>query len=257
MKKILFSAAILLAALSFTSCGNSKNGGDYTIDAKVSNGNLVDSQVDEVRAMGYICVGKYPVDWDEDGITDWYDCEDYQDITIVTAPFKNGGFKLKLPKKIDERLLEPMEFEEDDEMPVTVSNKNVKGAAVEDFEAFKNNANVGYFWCGYESPDTEGYLLFVFVDGNCKVSGSFSETETWGGQTYKYEMSIDLDLKKGWNAVYQYESKVGNNYVFKVSTKKPSFDYTWYYENDSYYYAPKKDAKKVPNTFKNLLKIKK
>jgi len=258
MKRIIFSAAILIAALGFTGCENDKNGGNLKIDAKVSNGDLVNSQVDEVRAIGYICVGKYPVDWNEDGIVDWYDCEDYKDITIATAPFKNGGFKMTLPKKIDERLLEPMDFEDAlEEMPITVSNKNVKGTAVEDFEAFKNNVNVGYFWCGYESRDTEGYLVYLFVDGNCKISGSFSETEVWDGQTYKMEMSIDLDLKKGWNAVYQYESEVGTTYTMKVSTKKPSFDYTWYYENYSYYNAPKKANKKAPTTFKNLLKIKK
>ena len=251
MKRFLFSAAILCAVLGFTSCGDSKNGGDLTVDAKVANGKLVSSQIDEVRAMGYI-----------------YSEYSSNDIIIATAPFKNGGFKIKLPKKIDERLLESMYEDFEDELPegIIVSNKNVKATYVEEFLAFKNNKEVGYFEYYYESPQIEGGVMYVFVDGDCKISGSFSEKEEWDGTIYKEEYICDLNLKKGWNAVYgSYTStRVGNIYTYKeeATTKKPNIDYTWYfYEWHNYWYednydSPKQDVKKRPKAVSKLFRKK-
>jgi len=231
MKKTIFLAAILIAALGFTGCGGSdKNGGDLTITVKVSHGDLVNSQVDEVRAMGYIDLGGGS--WDG--------------IIIATAPFKNGGFKITLPQKFDERLLETIDFEAafPEITNLTVSNKNVKTTFVNDYylEAFKNNLWAGNFHSDYSTPDTEAYLLYQFVDGNCKVSGSYTKTEVMSGITYKYEQTADLNLKKGWNTVYIIHVRVGTTQVYKVTTKKPDFDIIWHFR-DSSSFAPPKDAK--------------
>jgi len=255
MKKTIFIGCILIAALSFTSCGDSKNGGNLTIDARVSHGDLVNSQVDEVRAMGAISVPATPPDWWDE----WETYYEMQYVEIATAPFKNGGFKITLPKeKIDQRLLEPMDFKGMEDylsIKLNISNKDVKGTGVYEFVAYKNNSPVGYFECYYWSPDADGYVEYVFVDGNCKISGSYSETEEWGGKTYKYEFTIDLDLKKGWNTVYQYYMKVGNTEVEKITTKKPDFDFTWYYDTGYYYSdSPEKHAKKAQRKALKLFK---
>ena len=249
MKKILFSAAILIAALVFTSCDDPKNGGDYTINAKVSNGDLVNDQVDEVRAVGGIRVAATPPDWWDDWWGTYYE---WQEIVIAEALFKNGGFKLKLPKDIDERLLEEMfdYFDLDEyELPkgITISNKNAKGTIVEEIEAYKKNSFVGYFYYFYGNPNTEAYVMYVFVDSDCKISGTYSETYTsdWSGTTYKEEYTADLNLKKGWNAVYSSYTEVGNTDIFKASTKKPNFDLAWYFDGGyGGYYAPEKNVKK-------------
>jgi len=246
MKKTIFLAAILIAALGFTGCGGSdKNGGDLKINAKVSHGDLVNDQVTEVRAKGWACIGKYPVDENDDDIIDWYECTDLQEVTIASAPFKNGGFKMTLPEKIDERLLEDITAFPDymGTIPaeINISDKNVKGTIVVAFLAFKNNLWVGDFRCIYFSNDhdTEAFLFYSFVDGDCKVSGTV--TRTYGPITSKD--IFDLDLKKGWNAVYQIQTVAGNTNTVKVTTKKPDFDLTWYFVGGGVLHAPSKDAK--------------
>jgi hypothetical protein len=53
-------------------------------------------------------------------------------------------------------------------------------------------------------------------------------------------------LKKGWNTVYEYYTEVGNTEIFKVTTKKPDFDFIWYYESGYWGYdSPQKYAKKT------------
>jgi len=254
MKKTIFLAAILIAALGFTGCGGSNKGGDLKIDAKVENGDLVNSYVDEVRAIGEFCASEYPVDDDDDGVIDWYECEDYQNVTIATAPFKNGGFKMTLPKKIDERLLRPL-FEVDiSEIPeeITISNKNAKIANVDGFLAFKNTSFVGWFYCLYFTTDTYSELVYIFADGDCKISGTVSETyiDDEDGQTYTFKETMDLNLKKGWNAVYTIYIAVGNTETFKMTTQKPDFDLKWYFDGGGMPSAPKKDAKKASKMFK-------
>jgi len=240
MKKTIFSAAILIAALGFTGCEGSKNGGDLTINAKVKNGNLV--KVDEARAVGYI-YSETP-----------YGYYDWNDIIIATALYKNGGFKIKLPKdNIDARLIETIDFEDAFDIDVTVSNNNVKGAMVEGFLAFKNNEEIGEFIFLYYSYDAIGYVLYMFVDSDCKIYGYESDMDQYDGQTYKWEDSVDLDLKKGWNTVYEYYMAVGNSEIYKITTKKPELDFTWYYNGDYYDKAPQKDFKRMPQKIYQLL----
>jgi len=223
MKKTIFLAAILIAALGFTGCGGSdKNGGSLKIDAKVENGANYNNLVDEVRAVGYI---------------NWSGGK--EDIIIATAPYKNGGFKITLPKKIDDRLLEYY-YDMFSEVPYcTVSNKDVKSTAIEEFQAFKNDSLVGRFYCVYKSPNTTVSCFYLFVDDDCKVSGSFSQT---GGDGTIVEFIVDLNLKKGWNTTYYIVIKRVGIATIELTTKKPAFDLVWYFEHGSSS-APSKDAK--------------
>jgi len=216
MKKTIFLAAILIAALGFTGCGGSdKNGGSLKIDAKVTNGDAINNLVYEVRAVGYISVGG------EGGVS--------QGVTIATAPYQNGGFTITLPTTIDERLLVPIDFE--GTLPtvpnLNVSNKDAKGTIVYELLAYKSNVYVGNFRFICDTPDTEGRAGFVFVDGNCKVTGSDIEETPYG----QNEINIDLNLKKGWNTVYLLQTRVGSIYVLKITTKKPNVDFMWVFGN--------------------------
>jgi len=223
MKKTIFLAAILIAALGFTGCGGSdKNGGSLKIDAKVSNGDLVNSQVDEVRAIGTIYFGG----------------GDWEDVIIATAPFKNGGFKITLPETFDQRLLYKINFESlFPEIPnISISDKNVKGMNFWDIYAFKNNLLVGLFRCMYDIPYKEGTLYFMFVYSDCKVVGSHTEAYP----TYKNEFTVDLNLKKGWNMVYETRTTAGDTRIYKTSTQKPDFDLAWYFQGGVFVAPPKK-----------------
>jgi len=208
MKKTIFLTAILIAALSFTGCGGfSKNGGDLTITAKAAHGDLLNNQVDEVRAMG------------NDGS---------DDIIIATAPFKNGGFKITLPEKIDGRLLEPMDLESMfSAVPdLTVSNKNVVGTEFYNIIAFKNNLMVGAFMFHCSGPTEMGQAFFLLVDGDCKIYGSQTDPV---GSSGKSEIIVDVNLKKGWNIWYLTVMQVGNITSVKFTTQKPDLDLKWYF----------------------------
>jgi len=209
MKKSIFFAAILIAALGFTGCGGSdKNGGSLKITAKVENGANYNNLVDEVRAVQSVSG---------------------DDITIATAPYKNGGFKITLPEKIDERLLRPTI------MPtgVTVSNTNVKTTALYGFGAYKSNIfvdalvqfNVELY------PQELTLAAYLYVDADVKITGAHAL------ETY------DCDLKKGWNTVYGIQNFIARS--MKYTTKKPKIDLKWYFADDLGLVssAPSKNAK--------------
>jgi len=226
MKKSIFLTAILIAALGFTGCGGfDKNGGDLKIDAKVLHGDLLNNQVDEVWAKGYIDLGG----------------GNHEEIVIATALFRNGGFKMTLPKTFDERLLEPMDLEGmvAGVPNLTVSNKNVNGTQLQAFYASKNYSDVGafLFYC-MDMTDT-GQSLFMFVDGDCNISGSHTEPI---GSSGKYELIIDMNLKEGWNIFYVTSMQAGNIVRAKYTTKKPEVDFKWYFMGGGPM-APPKDAK--------------
>ena len=252
MKRFLFSAAVLCATLGFTSCDPDKGKitDDFTINATVANGSDA-NQVDEVRAMSYIYGEDIPVDYDNDGEIDWYENGEGEDIIIATAPFTNGGFKMTLPKTIDERLLSSMS---DVPPGITVSNQNLKAASIEEFVAFKNDLRVGEFWCvgfGFQG-EVESRLNYTFADRDCKISGSSTETY-W---EYTYIDNYDIDLKKGWNIIYMTQIEEDNTYTFNLTTQKPSFNYVWYFEDGYYgdYDKPQKNAKKTPKKVFKFLK---
>ncbi|MDR0830806.1 MAG: hypothetical protein LBN95_11965 [Prevotellaceae bacterium] len=266
MKKFSLFAAVCLVALVFASCDSpNKNGGTLKVTAKVTDGDMVNSQVDEVRAVGYIYGEEIevPVDWDGDGEVDWYEYQrESTDIIIATAPFKNGGFTITLPKQIDERLLEEGDFSYLEEYyggKVTVSNKNFKTTIVEEFEAYKNNKRVGYFVYYYASMTSEGYAVYMFVDSDVKITGTISESEEWDGRVYTDEEIYDINLKEGWNAVYMLYSEVGNSERTTYSTSKPDKNFEWVYDGGYYYdyvkaKAPHKALKKHSSKFLKMFR---
>jgi len=215
MKNFIFLAAIMIAAQSFISCGPFfGKGGELTIEATVSNGAEYNDFVDEVRAMGYYSDSSYY----------------WEDIIIATGSWRNGGFKITLPTNIDARLLEPVFKVGDLPDDITINNPTVKGVTVGQIQGFKNNSNVCYFYHLYRDPDDEPGVYFrsvdvyyKFVDGDCKAFGSHVIVGSEGTCT----LSVDLNLKKGWNAVYTTSTLVDSVFTIKQTTKKPDFDLIW------------------------------
>ena len=232
MKRFLFMAAILIAALGFTGCGNSDKGGDLKIDAKVKNGANFNALVDQVRAVGYI---------DIEG-------EESTSVIIATADYKNGGFKIKLPKKIeDERLLYSVEGSMPD--GITVSNKNAKTCAV-GFEAYKN----GVYFDELVKTSFNMMLLqtaavsYLFADSDVKISGN-TEADTG---LFKINMKIDMNLKKGWNTVYSTFSLTTLSGL--ISTTNHKIDTEWQFSKDSSSSTIPAAPQKLPKMFKKFFK---
>ena len=129
---------------------------------------------------------------------------------IASADFKNGGFKIKLPKTIPAANLYPIGAKFDIDEGLVISDKSAKYS--------------GGFWMeivGYDKNDDEresfklydsrggdyGYVTYTYVDRNCTVKGNI----------------YDCKFKKGWNIVYLGE--------FGITTTKPSgITYQWYCE---------------------------
>ena len=206
MSKPLFIATALLAALIFSNCEkyDSKNGGSLTIEVKVQNGENFNNVINEVRAIGYL--------------------DSNQQVIIASAPFENGGFKITLPKKIDERLLEPMYLENYYIQPsLKVSNRNVNSTVLDVLYGYKNNAYVSIFQVYGENVADNNKIyeiFFTYVDKDVKITGT----------QYEYDniFYIDNDLKKGWNVVYSY----ANGNELTVTTKKPNIEVIWYFVYD-------------------------
>jgi len=240
MKKTIFLAAILIAALGFTGCGGSDKGGDLKIDAKVENGANFNSLVDEVRAVGKMCTGKSPV-YNEEGEIDHYVCDGYQDVIIASAPYKNGGFKITLPKKIDERLLEPISSQYDG---ITISNTNAKGTVLLYLCAYKSNVLVdALMYLNYNLFASEATVaMFFYLDSDVKVTG----TAIVSGKTIIH----DCNFKKGWNIAYTKANTVTGD--SKTTTEKPSIDLKWYFVTDlsTIPTAPQKLPNMLPQFFK-------
>ena len=196
----IISTAALFAALSFTGCeNNSKNGGSLTINAKVEDGNSINNFVDEVYAIDYS-----------------------QEIIIASAPYKNGGFKITLPEKIDERLLFQITdyFEEEIDGGVKVSNKYASITNINHFAGYKNNEDVFAFYLEGGNSEKHVTVFYFYVDTDVQIIGAF-EPEWWF-QPIKYNMN----LKKGWNTVY-YIYKGGG--IDTRTTQKPDIDLKWCY----------------------------
>ena len=203
IRKNLRNAAMitfLAAGIVFVGCNKDDDGinkDSSIIEAK----NVIGVTNDVVKVMLYL-------DVEGEG----------SDGEIASADFKNGGFKIKLPKTIPAANLYPIGDWEDE--GVVVSDKSAKysgGFWMEIVGYDKNDDQVKWF----ELRDSRGgdyscYVTYTYVDRNCTVKGN---------DGFEY---FDCTFKKGWNIVYVDESS-GNH--CNITTTKPSgITYQWYCE---------------------------
>lgn len=151
-----------------------------TLTALVEDGSAYNSLIDNVKAL----------------INKENDDNEYE---VASGSYANGGFALNLPQNVLNDQLENIT----EVMPeiVTISNKNAKmGDAY--IVGYKSGTQVGMFWYSNYPPDTEVssgcYTIFVYVDADVTITGSYSEMD---GE-YTHEELYDASLKKGWNTLY-------------------------------------------------------
>jgi len=226
MKRFIFSAAVLFTALSFTGCDKDKEKpvptpDGFIINAQVKNGANFNALVDEVRAMSY---------GDEDVFV------------LAKAPYQNGGFKITLPGKVDEKLLFPM----DDDAPegITISDRNVKICTAESFEAYKNGEHFDDLIQVAINLSTFSMVqrMYMYADRNVTITGVAQEEEM--------TMTYDIDFKKGWNAAYISISFMTGTMTF--TTTPPATLPEWWFAEDFYNsmpFAPQKSPKMLKKLF--------
>jgi hypothetical protein len=169
-----------------------------TITATVENGNNYNGIIDTV-------------------IMSMIDYGDIRKAAVANAPYRNGGFTLRLQETVSDTYL--VLFEEDDFLDgVTVSNPDVKTGIAWIFAYNYSGEYLGEFI--YRSSDWGSSLMYSNV--NVIITG----TETYeDGDVTKY----NLHLQKGWNRIYWKESKINGKSVFEETSQAP-FGMKWYFE---------------------------
>jgi hypothetical protein len=197
----------------FNSCNDDEDGDENdagTIQATVSTGNVA---VDAVKIL-------------------WWDHYGYADEEVIASgEYNNGGFSINLPGTVPAKYLEGLFAGDEVPQGITVSNDKVKGFTVGELEAYKGDENVGEFWYGHESETTWNRLIFIYVDGDISINGTYSEED---GDDWTYTQTFkNLSLKKGWNKVYVTESKT-NNVEVNVFTNSEPAGLKWVFESYGY-----------------------
>ncbi|MDR2844384.1 MAG: hypothetical protein LBV57_07045 [Candidatus Symbiothrix sp.] len=217
MKKMFLLAFVSLFIMTaITSCEKDE---DNTIPSGAFNGKIQATvstngvEVDTVKAFV------------------WYDEEDEDDAEweVARGVYKNGDFTLNLPEIVPAKYLETLFADAPD--GIKVSNAKVKCANFEDVSAYYEEEEVGEFYYGYENEkdDYEIAALFIYVDRDVNITGSYTEYED--GETYTE--TDNVSLKKGWNTVYRKYSKSGNEWKGEITTTAPK-GLKWYFDDDNY-----------------------
>ena len=135
----------------------------------------------------------------------------YYDGLIATGDFKNGGFKVKLPKTLSDEYLESVEEEY---ISGTASDKNAKITDLYTFEIWGLDAKGNYVG-GFELIDDECFrVTYVYADRKVTLKGKGKDGE-----------DLDCSFKKGWNIIYINGCSNGG-----ITTTKPSgVTFKWYY----------------------------
>ena len=228
--KIGLFAALGLTVAAFNSCKDNKPGpdngiggstnpdGSFTVMAtNVINGS---AQITTVKALAYWSSGNW-----EDG-----DYEYGEDV-IAQAPYSTNGFTLKLPATVAAKYL--YGIDEDELLGVTISDRAVKMRSFSGFSGFDKDENeIGYFYLGEETDDSEHVAVWLYADRDVTIKGEEKEIDE--DYNEEYIRKFDLQLKKGWNVVYESGIESTDNstgrdvYVFSVTNKKTAgVNYAW------------------------------
>ncbi|MDR1154132.1 MAG: hypothetical protein LBL04_05425 [Bacteroidales bacterium] len=190
--------ALLCGAMLCVSCKKDEPESAYEIVVSIENGTSYNDQIDLVKA-------EIELD-DENDI-----------ITLVSAPYTGGGFTITLPVSVSDRYLVSIDDEISTDVTVTVSDPQVKVCMVS-LEAYKSEINTGYFYHGVGKWVGE----VMYVDRNVTITGSYTETETYGETTLTYTYKYDMHLSRGWNMVYDRMTEEGRSFEYEMTTQVPA-----------------------------------
>ena len=199
MKRVILKIIpALICGVVLTGCGGKEDDPETSsitsISVTVENGSAFASKIEDVMAL----------------LTD-------ENAMVKTVKYGNGVFTIDLPATVNESYLKNV----DGGYPaLKISNKKVKGVSI-NIDAFQSGVCVGNFYHAKNSGiQTEA--LFVYVDGDVKITGSDSFTiinrDPYGSLLgeHTYNTTYNVSLKKGWNIIYFTETHSGPG--FKTST---------------------------------------
>ena len=142
--------------------------------------------------------------------------------TITKTPFHNNGFTLQLPATISDNFLSPIigNFPYN---AIIRGNPNARWQQSIELVALNENGNgIGriYLVGGIDIGNRFGtYARWLYVDSDFSVVGS--------GEFYGVRRVVNIDLKRGWNIVYETLSFDNDVFVHTMTSQRPSGMFFW------------------------------
>jgi hypothetical protein len=205
--KTVFVCLITVVALSSCKKDDSNKNNDFVITAAVENGSNYNAQIDLVKVE----IGNYEHD------------EAHE---LVTAEYKNGEFTVNLPEKVNSQYLESLDNASGG--ITSIDSKAKIGYAY--FSAYKSNDIAGYLFCRSGEWD----VIYVYVDEDVTRGGSIMLTHTTNGVIYTDITEYNVNLKQGWNIVYEKRTTDGNTTTKEITSTSPSSGAKWYFQSSEY-----------------------
>jgi len=241
MKKLVFILIALMAIASvLVSCQDKESGG-YVVEAK--NVLYSNNKIATVEAQSiYFDASEY----------------DYYYETIASCSYEKNGFKIKLPKTLNGKFLEPWD---DDGMDyITISDKNAKVGIVEFYALDKSGEEIGEFYFEGKSSSifSEGEAVYVYADRNFTMKGTDEGFEEEDEFSYSWYEECNCTFKKGWNIIYTtYDVDIDSQKVtILLTTNKPSgMNWVWSFDYwDERGKSPVRTIKSIKDVKKNFLR---
>jgi hypothetical protein len=199
--KMMLAVVILATALVACNKDNDKNGnggggggGGINSDPSIVEAKSVEGDCSKVKSVKMV--------------VEFFD----EDVVIASGEFKNGGFKLQLPKTIsDSDLMLATDWFENN----VVSDKNAKITWCEPDFVYgfdENGEEVGIFYLSSgDMIDDDSFARYIYADRKFTVKGSDN-------------YSVDCTFNEGWNILYE----VYDDPEELLTTNKPSGkDFRW------------------------------
>jgi hypothetical protein len=216
LHSLIFVAFALIAAAG-TSCKNANttsppayNGEGYAITAQVENGDALNSIISELHAASLVGWG-----WEEGKAT-------YETFPIPGV-YADGGFSIILPETPNAKFLKNM-GEQNHPDYYQISDRNTNYFVFNEIHAFDNNGflvaalklHLSFVEpCEYEGEVGEYFEVhFWYVDRDVTFFASADDGSC-----------INLDLKKGWNKVYNHCWQPTGNCC--STTVRPDWNVQW------------------------------
>jgi hypothetical protein len=215
MNKFLTVFFITFAVI-FTGCKSDEPDNQntpYIIEAQVVDGESYD--IFEVRALT-----TKPFDYEG---TEYF---------VAAAPFVNGGFKMELPANLRDEFLVPASVMQ--MQGCSVSNEKAKFGIISELEVvFTYESGMGALLRAEYAAEENGGLWtarFMYTDKDVRISGTFYDDNV------EDNMTIDVNLKAGWNMVYDFFPYKEAEYNSITQSTKPNLNFKWYINDNPIFY---------------------
>ncbi|MDR1951172.1 MAG: hypothetical protein LBP96_02965 [Bacteroidales bacterium] len=219
MKKVLKSMLFLGAmSVAFTSCGDDEKWDGQKIT--VATANDVEDVPSSVVQVAATFDGGF--------------------MTFTNTPFANKRFSMEIADEVNTSFLIPGDM--GGELTVTPANTKIAIVAPLGYSSttFNSSSFKGEFYHEKTVGDVWSYEEYIFAENDVIISGVF--TEILLGD--EIEITVDYNLKKGWNKVYAIEDFDQDKDTW---TSTPVAGLTWTFSADT-----KKGSKRRASEIRNI-----